>query len=170
MYGNTILYGPTLFLVMSIEHEILEEMRDLHQRMHRLFNDRVRERGTSLAQLKLLMLLDRAGPIRSTDIADTLNQAPRTVTEAVDALERDGLAMRTPDPNDRRAKRISLTPAGAVVVQEVAPYRDAFAAEFFETLPAADMAEFLRILKTLNDRIIEMGAPVGLIPGAASGQ
>ncbi|PNU06809.1 MarR family winged helix-turn-helix transcriptional regulator [Novosphingobium guangzhouense] len=155
---------------MSMHLEILEQMRDLHHRMHRVFNDRVRERGTSLAQLKLLMLLERAGPIRSTDIAEALGQAPRTVTEAVDALERDGLAMRTPDPTDRRAKQISLTPAGGTMAQDAAPYRDAFAAEFFANLPQADMEQFLSILKTLNDRIIEMGAPVRLIPGAASGQ
>lgn len=163
MYGNTILYGTTTFQRMNIEQELLEQMRDLHMRMHRLFNDRVRERGASLAQLKLLMLVDRAGSIRSTDIADSLGQAPRTVTEAIDAAQRDGLVVRQPDPNDRRAKRISLTPAGQQVVQDAAPQRDAFAAEFFEALSGADREEFLRLLKKLNDRIVEMGAPEGLI-------
>jgi DNA-binding MarR family transcriptional regulator len=152
---------------MSIEQELLEQMRDLHMRMHRLFNDRVRAQGASLAQLKLLMLVDRAGSIRSTDIADNLGQAPRTVTEAVDALERDGLVVRSPDPNDRRAKRISLTPAGETVVRDAAPHRDAFAAEFFEALSQADRDEFLRILRKLNDRIMDMGAPSGLVDRTA---
>lgn len=158
---------------MSIEQELLEQMRDLHLRMHRLFNDRVRAQGASLAQLKLLMLVDRAGSIRSTDIADNLGQTPRTVTEAIDTLERDGLVVRRPDQNDRRAKQISLTPAGETVVRDAAPHRDAFAAEFFEALPTADRDEFLRILMTLNDRIIEMGAPRGFAgrrPDTGSGE
>jgi len=91
---------------MSVQHELMEQMRDLHLRMHRLFNDRMRAQGASLAQLKLLLLIERCGEMRSTDIAEALGQAPRTVTEAVDAAERDGLVVRNPDPSDRRAKRI----------------------------------------------------------------
>lgn len=158
-YGNTISYGPTVFLAVNVEHELLEQMRDLQLRIYRLFNDRVRKEGASLAQLKLLGLVSRAGSIRSTDIADALGQAPRTVTEAVDGLERDGLVIRRPDDRDRRVKRISLTEAGHAVVRDVAPYREAFAAEFFAALSAQDRADLLRLFKLLNDRIIEMGAP-----------
>lgn len=158
---------------MSTQNDILEQMRDLHMRMHRLFNDRMRAQGASLAQLKLLMLIKRCGQMRSTDIADALGQAPRTVTEAVDAAERDGLVVRTPDPNDRRAKRINLTEAGHAVIREVEPYRDVFAAEFFECLPQQDLETFLSILVRLNGRIVEMGAPSTLgigCPEDRSGQ
>jgi DNA-binding MarR family transcriptional regulator len=158
---------------MSIQQDVLEQMRDLHFRMHRLFNDRMRAQGASLAQLKLLLLIERCGEMRSTDIADALGQAPRTVTEAVDGLERDGLVMRHPDPNDRRAKRINLTEAGRGVIREVEPHRDVFAAEFFACLPEQDLEKFLSILTTLNGRIVEMGAPSRLgafRPDEGSGQ
>ncbi|TCU57450.1 DNA-binding MarR family transcriptional regulator [Novosphingobium sp. PhB57] len=151
---------------MSIQQEVLEQMRDLHLRMHRLFNDRMRAHGASLAQLKLLLLMERCGAMRSTDIADALGQAPRTVTEAIDGLERDGLVARSPDPSDRRAKRINLTEAGRAVIREVEPHRDAFAAQFFEVLGFEDLNTFLSILRTLNDRMIEMGAPSTLDNGA----
>jgi len=144
---------------MSIEQRLLDQMRDLHQRMHRLFNDRMRAQGSSLARLKVLALVDQAGSIRSTDIAEALGQAPRTVTEAIDAIESEGLAVRRPDPDDRRAKRISLTAAGQAVVRAAAPHRDAFAAEIFSALSVKDMEDYLKILTILNDRIIEMGAP-----------
>jgi DNA-binding MarR family transcriptional regulator len=158
---------------MSIQQNVLEQMRDLHFRMHRLFNDRMRAQGASLAQLKLLLLIERCGEMRSTDIADALGQAPRTVTEAVDGLERDGLVMRHPDPNDRRAKRINLTEAGRGVIREVEPHRDVFASEFFACLPEQDLEKFLSILTTLNGRIVEMGAPSSLgafRPDEGSGQ
>lgn len=143
---------------MSIRHQLLEQMRELHLRMHRLFNDRMRAQGASLAQLKLLSLIQRSGPIRSTDIADALGQAPRTVTEAVDGLERDGLVVRTPDPLDRRAKRISLTGEGQAVIREVAPHKEAFSTQLFEVLGEEDQTRFLSILKTLNERLVQMGA------------
>ncbi|TCM15728.1 DNA-binding MarR family transcriptional regulator [Novosphingobium sp. PhB165] len=141
---------------------MMEQLRDLHLRMYRLFNERMRAQGASLAQIKLLLLIERGGSVRSTDICDALGQAPRTVTEAVDGLEREGLAVRNPDPDDRRAKRISLTEAGRALIREVEPHKDAFTAQFFEVLTDADQASFLRILETLNDRLVDMGAPRAL--------
>lgn len=144
---------------MTIHHAILEQMQELNLRMHRLFNDRMRTQGASLAQLKLLSLIQRSGPLRSTDIADALGQAPRTVTEAVDGLERDRLVVRTPDPRDRRAKRISLTEDGKAVIRDVAPLKEAIGGQLFEVLDAADEGKLLSILETLNERLVEMGAP-----------
>ena len=41
------------------------------------------------------------------------NYFPRqTITFLLDLLERKGLAVRTPHPNDRRRKRVALTPRG----------------------------------------------------------
>lgn len=152
---------------MSIRLQMMEQMRDLHLRMHRLFNDRMRERGASLAQLKMLMTIERGGSVRSTDICEVLGQAPRTVTEAIDGLERDGLVVRSPDPNDRRAKRISLTESGKAVIREVEPHKEAFIAQFCEVLSEEDQLAFLRTLEVLNDRLVEMGAPRSLLgPGA----
>lgn len=152
----------------------MEQLRDLHLRMHRLFNDRMRERGASLAQLKMLMVIERGGSMRSTDICELLGQAPRTVTEAIDGLEREGLAVRRPDPNDRRAKRISLTEAGEAMIREVEPHKDAFIAQFFEVLDDEQQSALLRTLEVLNDRLVEMGAPRSLgdpeAPGENSGQ
>lgn len=130
--------------------------------MQRLFNIRARTYGASLAQLKVLMLVDRSGSLRSADIVEALAQAPRTVTEAIDGLERDGLVLRRPDPSDRRAKRITLTQKGQGVVRELAPLREAFIADLFDTMPKADMAELLRLLTALDDRVIQMGSAEGL--------
>ncbi len=141
---------------------ILDQMRELHARMQRLFNARTRSYGASLAQLKVLMLVERAGSLRSADIVEALAQAPRTVTEAVDGLEREGLVLRSPDPADRRAKRITLTDKGQAVVRDLAPLRDAFIAELFASMSDADMADLLRLLKALDDQVILMATSEGL--------
>ncbi|MGF7155596.1 MarR family winged helix-turn-helix transcriptional regulator [Novosphingobium gossypii] len=156
---------------MTAGLQILEQMRELHARMQRLFNARARVHGASLAQFKVLMLVDRSGSLRSADIVEALAQAPRTVTEAIDGLERDGLVARSPDAKDRRAKRITLTEKGRGVLREVAPVRDAFITELFASMNEADMADLLRLLKALDDRVILMAASDGLaepLPDAGS--
>lgn len=155
--GNSICYCSIIWCHMNQEVQILEELRELHLRMCRRFNDGVRAHGISIARLNLLALIDRWGSIRSTDIADALGQTPRTVTEAVDALERDGRVIRELDPKDRRAKRISLTEAGRAVLQEVSPYRETFAVEFFAGLDSRDVSKLLRILQRLNEQTSTLG-------------
>ncbi|GIO31028.1 MULTISPECIES: MarR family winged helix-turn-helix transcriptional regulator [Paenibacillus] len=60
-------------------------------------------------RLRLLLMVWRAEKIRMNELASKLGVKPRTVTELVDALERDGVLQRTPDPDDRRATLLHLT-------------------------------------------------------------
>ncbi|MGW4601515.1 MarR family winged helix-turn-helix transcriptional regulator [Streptomyces sp. NPDC004457] len=68
--------------------------------------------GLSLARTKLLRLLARRGALHQAELAEALGQAPRSVTQAVEALERLRLVTRTPDPVDRRRKTVTLTEQG----------------------------------------------------------
>src|SRR5438270_4050491 len=79
----------------------------------RLRMDRWLERhGLSESRLALLMRLSRIGDITLGDLADSLDVSARNVTGLVDILERDELVERYPDPDDRRATRVRLSPAG----------------------------------------------------------
>jgi len=147
------------FLSTEVDYEIIEQMRDLHLKMHRLFNTLLKRVGASVAQLKLLDLIDQSGTLRSTDIAEALGQAPRTVTDALDGLEREGLIARVADERDRRAKHISLTAAGRSVMRDAAPYREAYAIQLLEVFSANEKTLYLDMLRKLNDRLVEMGAP-----------
>jgi DNA-binding MarR family transcriptional regulator len=68
--------------------------------------------GLSLARTKVLQVLDRRGTVRQSVLAQELGQAPRSVTQSVEALEREGLVERTADPHDGRSKLVRLTPEG----------------------------------------------------------
>ncbi len=133
-----------------------EALRDYYLRTHRLVDRLMTAHGTSLARTKLLMLVETDGPVRSTDIASALGQAPRTVTEAIDGLERDGLVRRDPDPDDRRAKRISITPAGVAAVAASQPIRNRFLVDVFGVLDSRERDELVRVIGKLSDRIEEL--------------
>lgn len=71
----------------------------------------------SLRQLTVLYYIREATPTLGY-IARQLMVTPAVVTGIVDRLERRGFVRRTPDPEDRRVVRLSLTEAGRRVSLE----------------------------------------------------
>ena len=70
---------------------------------------------TATQRIALIELIDH-GPTRLNALADRLGVSAPTASRTVDALACLGLVERLPDPDDRRALRIELTPAGAQLV------------------------------------------------------
>ncbi|QJP63978.1 MarR family winged helix-turn-helix transcriptional regulator [Bordetella holmesii] len=67
-----------------------------------------------------LLRVSRAGhPMRQKDLAASLGLDGSSIVRVLDALEASGLLARQPDPEDRRAKALVLTPAGQAVVEQV---------------------------------------------------
>lgn len=125
------------------DEDLLRHLSVLYQRMRRHMDQLLAAQGASLARVKLLMFIAReCGAARAADIAGLFGQAPRTVTEALDALERDGLIQRTPDPDDRRVKRLTITEAGAAAVAAAEPIRRKFIEDFFRVLDDDECAQF----------------------------
>ncbi|KQY19546.1 MarR family winged helix-turn-helix transcriptional regulator [Rhizobium sp. Root482] len=129
--------------------EVSEKLFELYHRVHRLINESMTEEGVSLARSKFLFFLSRLGPCRSTDIAGALKFAPRTVTEAIDGLERDKLVVRKPDPEDRRAKIVSITDVGRVVLEAAEYPRKQLIEEIFSTLDDKQLDQMHQIVTQL---------------------
>ena len=75
--------------------------------------------GIGHGQFKALMCVKNYG-VSGTQmhaIAGYLNVTPRNVTGLVDGLEAAGLVERVPDPADRRATIVRMTPEGESVAQ-----------------------------------------------------
>ncbi len=59
----------------------------------------------------LQVLADNPG-VTSRELAELLDIRPSSLTELLSKLESDGLVTRTPDENDKRVSRVSLTDKG----------------------------------------------------------
>ena len=138
---------------MSASEPLASSLFSLFLRMHRLMNRRMADQGASLARTKLLLFLAKRGPARAADIAEFFDNAPRTVTEAIDGLERDGLVVRTPDTRDRRVKQVSITDSGRRVIGETEPMRQALIDDVFGVLSVGEQAQ-------LEDMLARMLAAV----------
>ncbi|MGE9808390.1 MULTISPECIES: MarR family winged helix-turn-helix transcriptional regulator [unclassified Janibacter] len=102
-------------------------------------------------QARALRVAARHAPARLGTIAQHLHIAPRSATDVVDSLERRGLVRRIPDPADRRAVIVELTPAGQRLDTEMLEHRRTAAADHFSALSDRDRATLRRILTTLAD-------------------
>jgi DNA-binding MarR family transcriptional regulator len=89
-------------------------------------------RGLSPGALDILMRLgtgDAGANIK--DLAASAGVSSRNVTGLVDTLERAGLAVRVPDPRDRRSVLVRITPDGRTWLEEFRrPSQQAMAALF----------------------------------------
>jgi DNA-binding MarR family transcriptional regulator len=72
-----------------------------------------REGLVSLTQLHALRVIDRyAGQARVQDLSHDIGITVGAASKLVDRLERDGLAVRSPNPANRRSSLIELTGHG----------------------------------------------------------
>ena len=71
----------------------------LHERLLRRAGVRLDRAGVTL----LFKLAAKEDSLRVTDLAELLGVDPPTVTRKVQQLERDGMVVRQPDSDDRRA-------------------------------------------------------------------
>ena len=65
-------------------------------------------------------------------------------------LQRQGLVAETPDSADRRQKRVSLTPAGQVLLAQAGDQRDFIADDLFHILSQAELEQLESLLLRLN--------------------
>jgi DNA-binding MarR family transcriptional regulator len=108
----------------------------------------------------LMNFIAEHGGVRSADIIRAFGQAPRTVTEAIDAMEADGHVERLPDPSDRRAKIVSLTAAGRKFFDEVNPLHERVRERIFGALSSQEQSQFAELLDKLNTRLLELEAGI----------
>lgn len=107
--------------------------------------------GRSDVHLLAALALD-GGSCRVGDLAGKLLVEPSHVTRQVAGLQAHGLVERTPDPDDRRARNITITPEGsAVLVRLRAANRQSLRQALGDADPA-DIDATVRVLRLLVER------------------
>jgi DNA-binding MarR family transcriptional regulator len=137
---------------MISPEQVGERYLTVHHRMHRAVDNGMLGCGLTLARTKVLSQL-QSGPVRPSVLATELGLAPHTITDVVDALERDGLVARQPDPTDRRAKLVALTSEGEVARAAASRTRQRLIEHVFGALDDADRAAMMRLLDVLDGAV-----------------
>jgi len=122
--------------------------RELEARLEPVY----KQHGLEPGWHDLLATLRRSGPpfaLRPSDLTGTLMLTSSGTTKRLDKLEEAGLIARGPDPNDRRAILITLTPEGKDLIDGVTAAHLANEASLLEGLSAAEQRELATLLRKL---------------------
>lgn len=106
------------------------------------------QHGLNQARLVILMLLETAenGSLRSSELADHSSVSRATITGLLDTMEKADLVTRTPDPNDRRASRVAITPHGKSLLDKVQPLLFQWTAECLSGLSTRERKQLVSLL------------------------
>ncbi len=103
--------------------------------------------GLPFSRVRALWRLER-GPRSLSELADDMGTDAPAATVLINALEQRGLVKRAQDPNDRRAKQVSLTAAGRRMLDVVENITDV-PPDALEGLPAAELERLRKTLEKL---------------------
>jgi len=142
---------------MPTASEVVMTLIATSHRIQRVFNARLsRQKGgvkLSGPRLRLLMAVEEVGRLRMGDLAEDLGITARTVTTLVDALEREGLLARLPDPIDRRATLLALTEKALTQFEQVRSLQMELGEDLVAPLDTQQRRQLLDLLSRLNQEV-----------------
>jgi len=120
------------------------------RRVRREYSAALAEWDITPAQSRALRVLASVGTgMRPSVLAEELRIAPRSATEVADALERRGWIVRSADPLDRRATRLTLTDDGLALMGRIEDVRRAAGERVLGVLPPAQRRTLDAILRAV---------------------
>jgi DNA-binding MarR family transcriptional regulator len=116
----------------------------------------IEESGLSMTQCKALLELGGLGRTAETwqvgDLAEVFGVSVPSMSRAVDALVKEGLATRVEDPDDRRARQVRITEKGKQLVETLVTVRQTGMQAFAASLSAAQRRKLDAAVDALMDR------------------
>ncbi|MGE5668881.1 MAG: MarR family winged helix-turn-helix transcriptional regulator [Betaproteobacteria bacterium] len=139
-------------------------LRDLSRRYALRFEERASEIALTLPQCKALVRLERNEGASQARLAELADVDPMTMVRILDRMEADGLLERRADPDDRRARRLYLTPKARPLLDEIWRLADLTRSEAFAGITQRQREAFIDVLErvyanvcALKDQRIDAG-------------
>jgi DNA-binding MarR family transcriptional regulator len=118
--------------------------------------------GLSTPTYTALSVLERRPGLSSAELARASFVTPQAMHPFVLSLESDGLIKRTPDPDNKRILRITLTPRGAAALRACERDVDALEGRALRGLSRKDVDALRRLLGVVSHNL-EHAEPAGAL-------
>jgi DNA-binding MarR family transcriptional regulator len=138
---------------LSIAHQQHRLIHDIYLLLHDGDRRVLSRLQLTPLEFSVLQRLDPGQGQRLTDVGAELLCVKSTITRLVDRLEADGLVLRTPDPDDRRAQRLLLTARGLAVRDAAARIHDEAVERRLGQLDPEERELLLALLKKLRQSL-----------------
>ena len=127
---------------------------DVARLMRRDFDRRVRSTNLTQAQWRAIGHLAREEGIKQTVLADRLDVKPITLGRLVDRMEAAGWVRRRPDPCDRRASLLYLTPKVQPILEELRARVAEAREDLLAGVPADDRQTLAKTLERMKHNLV----------------
>jgi len=107
--------------------------------------------GLSMPQFGLLMQMHHKGDCGMSAVSERFDITPAAASQLVDKLVQNGFIQRVEDPNDRRAKLLSLTDNGRDLIQRGIQERYLWVDELAEKLTDDERAQISDALNIMTE-------------------
>ncbi|MDD3310520.1 MarR family transcriptional regulator [Pseudodesulfovibrio sp.] len=126
-------------------------------RFHRLYDRALRSRlapyDVNPGYLAVLQHLWLADDVTQTELKGQLDVEQATLSNTLRRMERDGLILRTPNPEDRRHHAITLTEKGRTSHRLVVEAIEDLRRTVHQGLTVNDRRYFKRIMRQMTDQL-----------------
>lgn len=130
-------------------------IKQIHDELRKNANNALRPLDITLVQLHALVELDRAPEGQRTlkELEQFLHVAQSTAAGIIARLEQKGLAEGFGDTEDRRIKRVRITPAGSACIHSALRHRTEAEEQLLSGLTKAEQDIFYTLLKKVWDSL-----------------
>ncbi|OIJ63964.1 MarR family winged helix-turn-helix transcriptional regulator [Streptomyces mangrovisoli] len=111
----------------------------------------IAEEGLKLTHHAVLAAVCEHGPVAQADLVRRLGFDPKDVVLLVNHLENAGLAVRAPDPRDRRKNAVTITPAGVRTLQRCAELAERANAELLAPLSETEGRQLMELMNRVYE-------------------
>ena len=125
-------------------------IRRAHQISTAVFTDEARAFDLTAVQFSALVAVQDQPGIDATRLSDVIYFDRATIGNVLERLEKKGLIERKAGVEDRRTKRVFLTPQGRQIIGQVARKVPQIGERILAPLAAKDRARFIELLVELT--------------------
>ncbi|WP_223596587.1 MarR family winged helix-turn-helix transcriptional regulator [Pseudomonas sp. A-R-19] len=129
----------------------------IYRQWRKILDARLKTFGVTDASWMPLITLARAGrPLRQKELAERLSLDTSSMVRVLEKLRAERLIDWSVDPDDRRAKAISLTLQGQQLVASIEGYSRALEGEVLAGIAPEDVATTREVLNRIANNIVQI--------------
>jgi len=140
-------------LPRSLNREFAFILNDVARMLRTYADHKAAQFGITRAQWVVLVRLDRSEGLKQSELAEVLDLQPISLTRLLDKLAECGLIERRPDPVDRRAKRLFLTPAARPLLEKLGDLGEELMATALAGVPGDSVERMIGELGTVKENL-----------------
>ncbi|MGU3575185.1 MarR family winged helix-turn-helix transcriptional regulator [Brucellaceae bacterium C25G] len=139
-----------------ISSEFLEALTKVSRKIRTVFNQRVTEHGLTYPRARTLLRLIKTPNMTQSELAVELELEQATMVRMLDRLEENGVIERHPNPHDRRAKLLVLTPHGIEQAELVRSIGETMRNQIFQHINPEELMACIEIFNRISANVDDM--------------